>query len=111
MNGMLSAYGYLQTAFDAKMLDFAMTRQAADEVTRILVDLKEKGFSHLPEDLRGQAEAEARHISQMAYDRDPAVFERAAKITNACQQCHQRTNGPQDVNPMDFSKLNWNKAG
>jgi hypothetical protein len=110
MNGMLSAYGYLITANQSQMLNFAMTRQSADEIVRILVDLKAKGFYHLPEDLRDQAEAEAREVSQMAADRSPEVFERASRITNACQQCHDRRGGPEDIRPLPLGKFSWKRS-
>lgn len=111
MNGMLSSYGYLMTAYDSNVTNFVMTKQAADEITRILVDIKTKGFNHLPDDLRDQAEAEARVISQMASEQNPAVFERASKITNACQQCHERTGGPSDVHPSPFQrKFSWKRS-
>jgi len=96
MNGMLSAYGYILTAQEANLPNFAMTQQTADEVVRILVDLKVKKFNHLPEDLRNQAESAAREVSQMAAELNPNVFERATHMTAACQQCHAQTRrGPE----------------
>ena len=106
MNGMLSAYGYLLTAYDADLTNFAMTREAADEIVRILTDIKVKGFDHLPEDLRLIAENEAREVSQMARDQNPDVFERASKITNACQQCHARASGSRPA-PLNLSKFKF----
>jgi hypothetical protein len=111
MNGMLSAYGYLITGYQAGLPDFAMTRQAAEEIARILVDLKAKGFNHLPEELRAQAEAEAREVSAMAADKNPDVFLRATQITNACQKCHEKAGGPNDFGgSMNWRKFSWGKA-
>jgi hypothetical protein len=104
MNGMLSAYGYLLTGHDAKKRDFTMTRQAADEIARILVDLRTKGFNHMPEELRSQAEADARVIAQMAMEKNPEVFERATRMTNACQECHERRMTPAG----NLMISNWN---
>lgn len=107
MNGMLSAYGYMITAYQAELPNFTMTRQSADEIVRILTDIKEKGFNHLPEDLRLLALNEAREVSQMAQDENPAVFERATRITNACQQCHERGSYSRPAS-LNFKKFSWN---
>jgi hypothetical protein len=110
MNGMLSAYGYLMTAHDANMPNFSMTQQAADEITRILVDIQVKGFNHLPEDLRDAAEAEARMISKMAADKNPEVFERATQITNACQKCHALSSVSTSFKSLGLGKFSWKKS-
>ncbi|MEQ1664975.1 MAG: hypothetical protein ABL927_06320 [Bdellovibrionales bacterium] len=105
MNGMLSSYGYLLTAYEAGLPNYQMTEQAANEVVRILVDIKQKGFSHLPEDLRNQSEAEARIVSKMATERNPQVFKRATQMTEVCQQCHVRSGGGPDFNPSRVQRF------
>lgn len=104
MNAMLSSYGYLLTANQAKLFNYSMTEQAALELVRILADLKQKRFEHLPEDWRAQAETEARTIAQMAKEKNPAVFEQATRITNTCERCHQQT-GPSA--PLVLPAFRW----
>ncbi len=105
MNGMLSSYGYLLTGYNADMKNYEMTEQAANEVVRILTDIKAKNFRHLPEPLRLQAESAAREVATLAAQRDPAVFERSLSVANACMQCHQATRGNGVAPRLNFAGL------
>ena len=88
MNGMLSAYGTLLTAYEAEIENFEMVEYSATEIVRILKDLKAKNFRHLPENLRMKAEKDAADLLQLAVDRNPDAFQKAPGITAACTQCH-----------------------
>jgi len=103
MNGMLSAYGSLLTASNAEIQNFEMTRYAADEIVRILVDLKTKNFHHLSSALRDEAEADARELSHLAAQRNPVAFEKILTVTNACTKCHERNLSEGDSFSMKFS--------
>ena len=96
MNGMLSAYGYLYTGFRTDIQDFTMTAEAADEIVRILEDLKRKNFYHLPEELRSAALQLARETSSLARARNTAAFEKGYSIMNTCTKCHDEKFGPVD---------------
>lgn len=92
MYGMLSAYGYLYSGFRTNVQSLEMTAEAADEIIRILEDLKQKNFNHLPEELRQEALQAARETSQLARANNTAAFEKGYGIMNACTKCHDERN-------------------
>jgi len=101
MNGMLTAYGYFLTAYNANRVDYAVAKKSADEIVRVLGELKKNKILHLPEELRASAERTARDISQLAADKDPGVIEKGLMLTSSCVKCHNvrdSRGGNHDVN-------------
>lgn len=88
MNGMLTAYGYILTSYNAGIQDFAMTEKTASEIVRILTDLKNNNLLHFAEAYRNDAELEAREIVKAAQAKDPDVFGRAVYLPQLCMKCH-----------------------
>ena len=97
MNGMITAFGYLQSAESSKLTHFEMTEQAASEIVRILEDLKAKNYQHLPEALRMEALEAAREVQLLARSRNPGAFVKGTEIINACLKCHDSQMGPVDT--------------
>lgn len=90
MNGMLSAFSYHLTSYNANIRDFAMTQQASQEIARILVDIKEKNFPHLQPKAWDDAQAAAIEVAQLAADKNPMVFEKAYVLNQRCTECHNQ---------------------
>lgn len=109
MNGMLSAYAYMLTAFNADIKNYELTGFAANEILRILTDLKTKKLLHMNETIRAEAEAKTKEIIALADAKDPLVFEKAYALPQTCMSCHDSQNVRLPGNlPMSF-KL-WNKS-
>lgn len=109
MNGLLSAYGYLLASKEAHIEDFEMTGQVANELVRILVDIKTKNFNHLPEDIRSKAEKDSRELASLAQDRNPSVFEKAPGVIKACQECHSKVSYSSQFSQLKSGTLGWKR--
>lgn len=96
MNGMLSAYSQVLTSYVAGMQDYAVTGAAANEVLRIIRDLGKNQVLHFSEPIRGEVEAKALEVVNLANAKDPMTFERSQSIAETCMECH-RTN---DAGPL-----------
>lgn len=94
MNGMLSAYGQLMTAYIAGISDYKLTEQAATEVVRILQEIKTNNFLHMSEQIRAEAEAKANEIVKLAKAKDPSVFEKSYQLPQTCMKCHEENGQP-----------------
>lgn len=88
MNGMLTSYQHLQTAFVARIENFPVTASVSQEVLRILKDLKVHNFVHFAETDRARTESIAQELIVLAKAQDPSVFGKALRLTNSCNQCH-----------------------
>ena len=94
MNGMLTAFSYFTTAANASIKNFEMTKFQADEIVRILQDLKRNKILHMPEVLRAEAEDAAKDISNLAAKKDPEVFDKSRMLPMACIKCHDQRPSP-----------------
>jgi cytochrome c553 len=107
MYAMLGTHSYHHSSQQAKMEDYDLTRESAKELVRILADLKVKGFQHLPEKFRAEAEITAMEVVRLADDKNPLAFEKAITIVNACKNCHNSFKdgdvGPWGVNVNPFA--------
>lgn len=106
MNAMLTTFGALQTSWAAGVRDFEMVKYSADEVARVLRELKRRKVLHLPERFRADAEATAQEIANLAAQRDPSVFERALMLPASCVRCHEQAgSGPGSVEIAEPQRL------
>lgn len=88
MNGMLTSYNHLTTAYKADIRDFTVTAGVAGEVVRILKDLKTNNFVHMSENFRSAAQTSAEEVITLAQTENPNAFVKAVQLTTSCTQCH-----------------------
>jgi len=88
MHALLATQAYNHTAYEGHVENYEMTLSTANEIIRILTDLKDKGFNHLPEDKRQQTLAAANEVIKMSENKDRRVFEKARDIMVTCKSCH-----------------------
>jgi hypothetical protein len=108
MNGMLSAYGQLMTAYIAGIKNFELTEQASTEVVRILQEIKKHNFLHMSEAIRAEAEAKATEIVNLAKAKDESVFEKSYQLPQTCMKCHEE-NGQSGYEGRGFSMNVWSR--
>jgi hypothetical protein len=88
MNAMMTDYNHILSGYAARIEDFEITGAFAGEIARILQDLKAKGFNHLGEANRLEAEVSAQKVVALAKAQDPTVFEKARALNTTCSKCH-----------------------
>jgi hypothetical protein len=88
MNAMMTDYNHILTGYAAKIEDFELTASIAGEIARVLKDLKAKGFNHLGEANRLEAEVSAQNVVTLAKAHDATVFEKARALNTTCSKCH-----------------------
>lgn len=93
MYTMLSTQTYNHMALQAHIEDYDLTREVAIELLRVITDLEERGFRHLPADKRQEAQEYAREIIEMADAKNTQVFVKARNFVNACNTCHASREG------------------
>ena len=93
MNGMVTAYGQMITAYVAGITDYRLTEMSSLEVVRILQSLKMNNYVHMQEDIRKEAEDRATEIAALAKAQNPEVFEKSFELPNSCMHCHESIGG------------------
>lgn len=92
MHALLATQTYNSTAYEGHIENFEMTTRTAEEIIRILNDLKAKGFRHLPDDKRIEATTAAEYVLELSAKENPIAFEKARNIIVTCANCHSALN-------------------
>lgn len=88
MNELLTTYSHILTQMTTGVQDFSLLKQNGLEIIRIFGEMKKAKAFHMKQELVDNAENEAKDLIALADNRDPAVYEKAVLMSNACASCH-----------------------
>jgi hypothetical protein len=88
MHGMLSSISTFFTASQLDLENYEITKLGAVEIERLARDLSQKNFIHGGEVALSLIGLKAKEVAELAEQKNPEAFSRAAGITQVCMQCH-----------------------